>query len=131
MIIKAWEKYVLTFEPLLAEAHAIHWAVILAKAENWSKIVIESDSKVCIDALVLDQICEYNISVLCVNVKLLALEFSFYEFCWVNRKANMVVHTLAKLALATSTLILYFPKNLLALLEEAWFRDFICIVVPA
>ena len=93
--------------------------------------MIESDSKVCIEALVLDQICEWNISVLCVNVKLLALEFSFYEFCWVNRKANMVVHTLAKLALATSTLILYFPKNLLALLEEAWFRDFICIVVPA
>ncbi len=65
--------------------------------------MIENDFKVCIEALVLDQICEWNISVLCVNVKLLALEFSFCEFCWVNRKANIVAHTLAKLALATST----------------------------
>ncbi len=130
MIIKAWAKSVLTCKPLLAEAHAIQWAIILAKAENWSKIMIESDSKVCIEALVLEQSCEWSISVLCINVKLLALEFSFCEFCWVNCKANMVAHTLAKLAIATSTPILYFPKNLLALLEDAWFRDFICIAVP-
>ena len=59
LLIRAWVKPVLTQDPLLAEAYAIHWAIILAKNENWSNIVIESDSKVCVDALVLEQVnCE-------------------------------------------------------------------------
>ena len=55
MLIKAWAKTVVSCEPLLAEAIAIHWAILLAKSQNWSKIMIESDSKVCVDALVSNQ----------------------------------------------------------------------------
>jgi hypothetical protein len=55
MLIKAWPKTVVSCEPLLAEAIAIHWAILLVKSKNWSNIMIESDSKVCVDALVSDQ----------------------------------------------------------------------------
>jgi hypothetical protein len=34
LLIKAWVKPVLTQDPLLAKAYAIHWAIILAKNEN-------------------------------------------------------------------------------------------------
>lgn len=120
LLIKAWVKLVLTQDPLLAEAYAIHWAIILAKNENWSNIVIESDSKACVDALVLEQVgCEWRIKVLCDNAKTLALEFSICVFCWVNREANKVAHTLAKLVLLPSSPIVYFPKNLPEPFEEA------------
>jgi hypothetical protein len=119
MMIKAWVKPYNTGEPLIAEVVAIHWAIQLAKAENWSDIIIESDSKTCIEALVLDQaVCDWNILVLCKNVKLLASEFSVCDFCWVRHEANMAAHTLAKLAPPPSNLVVYFPKNLPALLER-------------
>ena len=130
LLIKALVKPVLTQDPLLAKAYAIHWAIILAKNENWSNIVIKSDSKVCVDALVLEQVsCEWRIKVLCDNVKTLALEFSFCVFCWVNREANMIAHTLAKLVPLPSSPIVYFPKNLPGPLEETWFTDFLCLAV--
>jgi hypothetical protein len=130
LLIKAWAKSVVTSDPLIAEATAIHWAVLLAKSESWSNIMIESDSKVCIDALVADpKYADWSISVICDNVKHLAREFSFCSFCWVSREINMVAHTLAKLVPSRLAPVLYFPNNLPSLLEEAWFRDFSCIAV--
>jgi ribonuclease HI len=130
LMIKAWAKPYNTCEPLIAEAAAIHWAIQLAKAENWRDIIIESDSKTCVDALVLDQAaCKWNILVLCNNVKLLASEFSICDFCWVRLEANMAAHTLAKLVPPPNISVVYFPKNLSAPLEEAWFRDFSCIPI--
>uniref|UniRef100_A0A2N9HCV7 Reverse transcriptase domain-containing protein n=1 Tax=Fagus sylvatica TaxID=28930 RepID=A0A2N9HCV7_FAGSY len=130
LLIKAWAKSVVTSDPLIAEATAIHWAVLLAKSESWSNIMIESDSKVCIDALVADpKYADWSISVICDNVKHLAREFSFCSFCWVSREINMVAHTLAKLVPSRLSPVLYFPNNLPSLLEEAWFRDFSCIAV--
>jgi hypothetical protein len=77
----------------------------------------------------LRQYCEdWSIAVICDNVKCLALEFNFCSFCWVNREANMVAHTLAKVVPPILSPVLYFLKNLPALLEEAWFRDFRCSV---
>jgi hypothetical protein len=39
----------------------------------------------------------------------------------------MVAHTLAKLGPKFNLPAVFFPKNLPPLVEEAWFRDFICI----
>uniref|UniRef100_A0A2N9IGZ4 Reverse transcriptase domain-containing protein n=1 Tax=Fagus sylvatica TaxID=28930 RepID=A0A2N9IGZ4_FAGSY len=129
LLIKAWAKSVVSCDPLLAEASAIHWAIQLAKAENWSNIIIESDSQVCINALISEnQYEDWSIAVICDNVKCLALEFNFCSFCWVNREANMVAHTLAKVVPPILSPVLYFPKNLPAFLEEAWFRDFRCSI---
>jgi hypothetical protein len=130
LLIKAWAKSVVTSDPLIAEATAIHWAILLAKSESWSNILIESDSKVCIDALVADpKHVDWSISVICDNIKHLAREFSFCSFCWVSREINMVAHTLAKLVPSRLSPVLYFPNNLPPPLEEAWFRDFSCIAV--
>ena len=65
---------------------------------------------------------------MCDNVKHLATEFSCCSFSWVNRETNMAAHTLAKLVPTSISPVMYSSKNLPALLEEAWFRDFSCIV---
>ena len=41
----------------------------------------------------------------------------------------MVAHTFAKLVPLPSSSIVYFPKNLPRPLEEAWFRDILCLAV--
>jgi hypothetical protein len=51
-IIKAWALCVDTADPVIAEAQVIKWALDLAKLESFPKIIVESDSKMCIDALV-------------------------------------------------------------------------------
>ena len=129
LLIKAWAKSVVAYEPLLGEATAIHWAIQLAKDEKWTNIIIESDSQVCVTALVSEKQHEdWSIAVICDNVKCLAVQFSYCSFCWVNREANTVAHTLAKVVPPIHSPVLYFPKNLPALLEEVWFRDFNCCV---
>ena len=41
--------------PGIAEASTITWAIEMAKSENFQDIVVESDAKVCIDAISGDQ----------------------------------------------------------------------------
>ena len=99
---------------------AIYWALQLTKGEGWNKIIIESDSKVCIDGLLsVKMVCDWCISVLYVNIKLLAADFNMCCFCWVRREANMAVHTFAKLVPSPRLHVLYFSKNLSSSLEEA------------
>ncbi len=61
-------------------------------------IIVESDSKLCIDAIGLDMAdCGWKISTLCNDALGLAAEFISCKFYWVKCEANMAVHTLAKL----------------------------------
>ena len=61
-------------------------------------IIVESDSKLCVDAIGLDKAdCDRNISTLCNDAIGLAAEFNFCKFCWIKREANMAMHTLTKL----------------------------------
>nr|POF24536.1 hypothetical protein CFP56_76346 [Quercus suber] len=50
-VLMAWSKTIPKRSPIAAEAEAILWALHLAKGENWRKIIVESDSKICIDAI--------------------------------------------------------------------------------
>lgn len=50
-VLMAWSKTIPKRSPIAAEAKAILWALHLAKGENWRKIIVESDSKICIDAI--------------------------------------------------------------------------------
>ena len=50
--LKVWTKIHDLCSPTQAEANAIQWALNFAKDENWSNIVVEGDSKICLDALV-------------------------------------------------------------------------------
>ena len=38
-------------DPIIAETFAIKWALELAKEESFTNIIVESDSKICIDSL--------------------------------------------------------------------------------
>ena len=49
--IKTWIKPYCKCPPAQAEATAVLWAVNLAVAEGWTKVMIEGDSKECFDAL--------------------------------------------------------------------------------
>jgi ribonuclease HI len=130
LITKSWAKSVNSCGPLMAEAAAILWAIQVAKVENWSSIIIESDSKMCVDAILQDPPDSlWKIAVLCDNVKTLAAEFRFCCFNWVKREANMVAHTFAKAVPQANLPVILFPNNLPTAVEEVWFRDFACISV--
>ena len=51
LFVKAWVKLVHAFDPLVAEAVAVLWAIQNAKVEKWSVICVESDSKMVVDLL--------------------------------------------------------------------------------
>ncbi len=113
LITKAWAKSFNSCDPMVAEVAANLWAIQLAKVENLGGIIVESDSKVCADALLQDHVVgAWNISVLCNDAKVLATDFSFCNFYWVKREANMAAHTLAKLVLPLKLHVIYFPNNL-------------------
>ena len=91
-------KLVHASNPLVAEAVAVLWAIQNAKVEKWSAICVESDSKMVVDLLLQDNsVGNWNIEVICDDVKALTVDFNFCSFCWVKHKTNMVAHTLAKL----------------------------------
>ena len=50
-VVKVWAKTHHLCSTLQAKASAIFWAVQLAKAEGWHQIVIEGNSKICLDSL--------------------------------------------------------------------------------
>jgi ribonuclease HI len=77
-LIKAWAKTTVYKDPTIAEADAICWALELAKTEKFEKISIESDAKVCVDALLSPtDDCPWKIH----TFTLLALELAAYFFC--------------------------------------------------
>ena len=127
-LIKAWAKLIHTSNPLVIEASAIIWALQIAKVKGRCGIIVESDSKLCVDAIGLDKTdCDWNISTLCNDAIGLAAEFISCKFCWVKHEANMVAHTLAKLCTPQELPVIYFLNNLPTSLEEVWFTDFRCI----
>ena len=63
-------------DPLVAEAIAIKWALELAISENFPNVIVESDSKICIDNFLDNSTSSYwKIDVLIPNVHGLALHF--------------------------------------------------------
>jgi hypothetical protein len=61
-MLKAWAKLIHISDPLVAEASAILWALQIAKVEEFSGIIVENDSKMCVDTTSLDKaVCDWNI----------------------------------------------------------------------
>ena len=78
---------------------------------NMLEIIMESDSKVCVDAITQDSfVCDWSISTICNDVRVLASKFISYIFCWVSREA--------KLFPLHNFLVICFPNNLPTPLEE-------------
>ena len=100
MLIKAWAKLTDTLEPTLAKAATINWALELAKEEEFKHICIESDAKVCVDALNSHSDAPWVIYAQSSYSLELALHFPFCSFNWVKQDANHMAQALAKEALS-------------------------------
>uniref|UniRef100_A0A2N9I7J7 RNase H type-1 domain-containing protein n=1 Tax=Fagus sylvatica TaxID=28930 RepID=A0A2N9I7J7_FAGSY len=77
--------------PYITEASTIAWAIEIAKSENFQDIVVESDAKVCIDAINEESArVPWKLLSLCINSKFLVLEFTSCSFRWVIRDAKLL-----------------------------------------
>uniref|UniRef100_A0A2N9H0H1 aminobutyraldehyde dehydrogenase n=1 Tax=Fagus sylvatica TaxID=28930 RepID=A0A2N9H0H1_FAGSY len=54
LVCKAWAKSVDSTDPVIAKALAINWALQLALLERYPNVLVESDSKVCIESIIED-----------------------------------------------------------------------------
>ena len=98
-ICKAFLKDLSTIEPSTTKVAAIKWALELAKLEKYTQIIVESDTKVCVDAINgRFDYADWRIIDIYTEAKLLVSEFAFHCFCWVKRDTNSVAHELFKLA---------------------------------
>ncbi len=96
----------------------------LASLEKFRDIIIESDAKSCVDALLGDpQESLWKISFVCFDIHRLALKFVSCSFVWAKREANEVAHELAKLATPFPSPFICFQETLPPSVMEAWQRD--------
>jgi ribonuclease HI len=125
----AWTKHTKVSDPLCAEVAAILWAIQLAKLENLTHIVVESDSKICIDSIKgHPEEVNWNVSAFLSVVITLASDFISCCFSWVKRDTNGTTHELARLAFPLNS---DFSCNDVASLppsvKQAWQRDALCV----
>jgi hypothetical protein len=123
-VVKAWACKSLIDDPTIAEAYVIKWALSLAKDECFSHVIVESDSKSCIEAFSGSSADVYwEINALCFDIKTLALNFDVCHFSWVKRDANSSAHELAKFAAPLDFDVCCFGVSLPSSVHEAWNKD--------
>ena len=83
--------------PLQAEAEAITWALSLAKSIDVVAMIVESDSKDCVDALALSgNEVPWRIRGTCNEILNLRSLIPGCHVAWILRGANKAAHSLAK-----------------------------------
>ena len=124
IITNAWAKEIELSDPVVAEAAAINWALQLAANEEFANICVESDAKVCIDALAgsIDD-CWWNIRAITARSLDLAVNFDSCNFLWAGRNANQVAHMLAKVIFSIDSPFSCTSHSLPPSVVEAWNRD--------
>ena len=76
VVLKAWSKLLPKRAPIAAKSEAILWALHLARGENWREIIVESDSKLCIDSILDHSGCpQWAISFVVSDIRLWANSF--------------------------------------------------------
>ena len=131
-VVKVWSKIIPFCSPLLAETEAILWALHLALGENWRNIIVESDSKFSIDAI-LDcaDNTRWSISALVSDINGFANSFSSCSFFWINRSGNAAAHAFAKYALACFSSFCLLPGSLPADLASVCLEDALALSVSS
>ncbi|XP_065618736.1 uncharacterized protein LOC112008563 [Quercus suber] len=100
-LVFACSQKVNTTFPLQAEAEAVRWALVLAAKLEAVSVFIESDSKICCDALVNPcQTSPWRIRSIVMEMQVLLFDSSHVFVSWVTRSANMAAHLLAKWSLS-------------------------------
>ena len=112
-VLKAWSKILPKKSPLSAETEAILWALQLAKSEAWSEIILESDSKNSIDAIMDCTSCPlWSMSSLVSDICFLAKSFGSCLFFWISRIGNSAAHEVARFALVSLVSFCLVSDNL-------------------
>ena len=123
--IKIWAKKYVRCLPIQAEAVAVLWAINLASAEGWSRIIIEGDSKICFDALSdKGSLPPWSISNIVSDVFSVSLSFISVSFVWVKRVCNMAAHAAAKIAIQSPVSCSFVMDSLPMVLVTACKADF-------
>ncbi|GJU03525.1 reverse transcriptase [Tanacetum coccineum] len=84
-----------------AEAKACLWAVEVALAKGFTRVVLESDSSVLVVAFKHDKVL-VHIRALFLHIHRLCLSFESCSWSFVQREGNRVAHELARIALNDS-----------------------------
>ena len=123
--IKAWIKPYCKCLPTQAEAAAVLWAVNLALAEGWTKVMIEGDAKECFDALSDPSLHpSWVISNFVCDILAFSRAFCSVSFVWVRRVCNSAAHCAAKLSLRTHCFMSFLTDSLPVELLQACKADF-------
>ena len=125
-VMNGWTKRYDTTDPCTAEAAAILWAMKLAKKNNYLKILVEGNAKICIEAITeVVATIPWRILSLVNIIMVLALEFPTCSFCWVRTDANGMAHSLAKFTSSLPSCFFCNSSNLPPSVHEAWIKDLI------
>ena len=124
-VLKVWTKIHDLCSPTQAEVAAIQWALNLADEENWSNIVVEGDSKICLDALSkAEEPSDWSISSITRDTAVLSVFFDNCKFCWVKRSLNSAAHSAAKYAISLKVGFLCnkydLPPHILKACRQDW-----------
>jgi hypothetical protein len=96
----------------------------VAKAEGFLEIIVESDARVCVDALSCNVgVFPWTISALTAYSLELVVSFSTCLFSWVKREANQSAHVLAKVATSLCLPFCCCKDTLPPSVCEAWQRN--------
>ena len=96
-MVFACAKRVYSNLPLQAEVEAIKWALSLAKSIDVAAMIVESDSKDCVDALAPSgKRVPWRIIGICNEILNLMSLIPGCHVAWIPRKANKAAHSLAK-----------------------------------
>ena len=127
-LIQAWAKTTDYKDPTIAEDDAICWALELAKTEKFEKISIESDAKMCVDALLrpIDD-CPWKIRTFTSLALELAVYFFIYSFYWVKKDANHMADAMTKIARSLCLPFCCSKEALAPFVKEVWTRDLIIL----
>jgi ribonuclease HI len=123
-IIRVRAKKTNFLDPVAAEAAAINWALNLAIAEGFERVIVESDAKNCIEDLSCPpEASSWRFNSLSSHSLELVSHFQSCYFLWVRQNVNQTAHALVKVAFS---LCLPFSCNqdILPLsIKETWLRD--------
>ena len=121
--IKMWARVIKLTSPIQAEFETIFWAMLLAKYERWSHVIVEGDAKDCFDALVDPKFLpSWSIHTTIDNI--LALHRFFFFFAWIRRSSNEVAHKAARFTINSNMSFVFNKDNLSPALSAACKDDY-------
>ena len=100
VMVASSQKFVATFTPQVAEAMAILQSLQLAIDSGLFPCCVESDAKVVVDWINSNKVLFSDIGSVISDIRRLCLQARCGSFLFVPRKANQIVHVLAKNSLS-------------------------------